>query len=419
MAQIGTLTVGTIVKIPVNGVLTDFLIVHQGNPNTSMYDRSCNGTWLVSREPYGGMLAKGTSDYKSSALHTYLNQTFLGLLSGDVRGAIKQVKIPYWNGTSSNGSLSSGASGLSCKVFALSARELGCTHTFVTSDGSRLDFFGSSSRPDSSRVCAVGGTPVEYSTRSAYDNASYSYDNYHIDISSTGNALSIDASSAVYVRPAFILPSTQDVNTDGTVNFNTPPTVTTSTTSLGIQNEPFAWRYTVSDAEGDPITVREYLDGSLVSTHSGLDSGMTMTFGHTNNTDNFRRILNGSHTLTVIPADSYSSGTSLTASWTKDVRAASITLAEPLSVAGDIEVAILSVSGSIPADAAYKVEVTNNALDPNPVWQDCTEEVKAGENIVFENRTNANGAAFNFRISVSRGASETGGHIDAVRGAFQ
>lgn len=37
------------------------------------------------------------------------------------------------------------------------------------------------------------------------------------------------------------------------------------------------------------------------------------------------------------------------------------------------------------------------------MWQDATTEVKNGTNIVFENHTNTNGAAFNFRITVKRG----------------
>ena len=53
------------------------------------------------------------------------------------------------------------------------------------------------------------------------------------------------------------------------------------------------------------------------------------------------------------------------------------------------------------------------------MWQDVTNEAKSGANIVFENATAANGAAFNFRITVSRGSSNTGGYISAVNGAFQ
>lgn len=73
----------------------------------------------------------------------------------------------------------------------------------------------------------------------------------------------------------------------------------------------------------------------------------------------------------------------------------------------------------IPDDAKFKAEVTNNALDSSPVWQDATTEVKKGVNIVFENKTATNGAAFNFRVSVERGESGTGGYIEAVSGAFQ
>ena len=45
--------------------------------------------------------------------------------------------------------------------------------------------------------------------------------------------------------------------------------------------------------------------------------------------------------------------------------------------------------------------------------------MKKGVNIVFENKTATNGAAFNFRVSVERGESGEGGYIEAVSGAFQ
>lgn len=86
---------------------------------------------------------------------------------------------------------------------------------------------------------------------------------------------------------------------------------------------------------------------------------------------------------------------------------------------GPISVCVLAVSGSIPADAEFKVEVSNNALDEAPVWEDCTAAVRAGMNHVFENETAANGFAFNFRLNVERGASGLGGHINSVQGGFQ
>lgn len=49
--RLGAKAVGSIVKIKVNGAAKDFIIVHQGKPS-SVYDDSCNGTWLLMKDIY-------------------------------------------------------------------------------------------------------------------------------------------------------------------------------------------------------------------------------------------------------------------------------------------------------------------------------------------------------------------------------
>ena len=203
-----------------------------------------------------------------------------------------------------------------------------------------------------------------------------------------------------------------------TVRYNVAPAINASSTSLGEKNAPFSFAYTVTDADGDTLTVTEKLDGKTTATRTGLASGTALTFEQAADVAGFQRILNGNHTLTVEARDGKET-TSASATFTKAVHAASVTLTTPLAVDGDITVAILQVSGFIPNDAAFKAEATNNALDDSPVWQDVTAEVRKGMNIVFENQTASAGAAFNFRISVERGASGEGGYIDSVSGAFQ
>ena len=203
-----------------------------------------------------------------------------------------------------------------------------------------------------------------------------------------------------------------------TVRYNVAPAINASSTSLGEKNAPFSFAYTVTDADGDTLTVTEKLDGKTTATRTGLASGTALTFEQASTADGFLRILNGSHTIKITANDGKES-TSLNATFTKSVTSASVTLTTPLAVDGDITVAILQVSGSIPNDAAFKAEATNNALDDSPVWQDVTAEVRKGMNIIFENQTASAGAAFNFRISVERGASGEGGYIDSVSGAFQ
>lgn len=43
---LGSKAVGSVVKIKENGTRVNYLVVHQGKPS-SIYDESCNGTWLL------------------------------------------------------------------------------------------------------------------------------------------------------------------------------------------------------------------------------------------------------------------------------------------------------------------------------------------------------------------------------------
>lgn len=415
--KLGTKAVGSIVKIKVNGASKDFIVVQQGNPNTSTYDSSCNGTWLLMKDIYTTSTFGNNNSYKDSSIHTYLNGTFYNLIDSSIRAAIKQVKIPYQNGTGSGGSLATGSNGLSTKVFLLSGYEVGWTTSdngYFPKDGVRLAYFGNSSGGNSKRVAYNGSSAAIWWLRSPYTYGSSSVWFVYTDGS-------YDSSWCDYscgVRPAFILPSTLVVSDDGTVSVNTAPAINASSTNLGEKNAPFNFGYTVTDADGDTLTVTEKLDGKTTKTRTGVASGTALTFEQAADAAGFQRILNGRHTLTVEVSDG-KEATSASATFTKAVHAASVTLAEPLTVEGDITVAVLQVTGSIPDDAVFKAEVTNNAKDAAPVWQDVTTEVRKGVNIVFENKTATAGAAFNFRVSVSRGASGTGGYIEAISGAFQ
>ena len=416
--KLGTKAVGSIVKIKVNGASKDFIVVQQGNPNTSTYDSSCAGTWLLMKDIYTTSTFGNNNSYKDSSIHTYLNGTFYNLIDSDIRAAIKQVKIPYQNGTGGgDGSLATGANGLSTKVFLLSGYEVGWTTSDdrnFPKDGIRLAYFGSGSGGNSKRVAYNGSSAAIWWLRSPYTNDDYYVWNVGTDGSDGGSWYYYSCG----VRPAFILPSTLVVSDDGTVSVNTAPTVSTDGAALGRKNAAFAWKYTVRDADGDTLTVTEKLDGKTTKTRTGVASGTALTFEQTASAAGFQKILNGNHTITVEVSDGKET-VSTSATFTKAVHAASVTLAEPLAVEGDITVAVLQVTGSIPDDAKFKAEVTNNALDSSPVWQDATTEVKKGVNIVFENKTATNGAAFNFRVSVERGESGEGGYIEAVSGDFQ
>ena len=418
--KLGAIAVGDIVKVKINGTANDFIVVHQGKPS-SVYDDSCNGTWLLMKDIYENRQwhSSNTNDYANSTIHSYLNSTFLNLFESNIKNAIKQVKLPYRKGSGTSSTVTSGSNGLSAKIFLLSAAEtsFGFDYNMPIGEGAELAYFKgcADNSSDSKRVAYLNGSATYWWLRSPSCQGS----SFALCVLSSGNYDYRYYCSRLFgIRPALILPSTLLVSDDGTVSTNTAPAINASSTNLGEKNAPFNFGYTVTDADGDTLTVTEKLDGKTTKTRTGVASGTALTFEQVSDAAGFRRILNGSHTIQITASDGKES-TSLSATFAKSVTSATVTLTTPLAVDGDITVAVLQVTGSIPDDATFKVEVTNNANDPSPVWQDATVEVKKGVNIAFTNSTATNGAAFNFRVSVSRGASGTGGYIEAVSGAFQ
>ena len=607
--------IGSTIKLKVNGSAKDFIVVHQGKPS-SVYDDSCNGTWLLMKDIYTTSTFGNNNSYKDSSIHTYLNGTFYNLIDSDIRAAIKQVKIPYLNGTGGgDGSLATGANGLSTKVFLLSGYEVGWTTSDdinFPKDGIRLAYFGSGSGGNSKRVAYNGSSADRWWLRSPHTdnhgsvwavNTEGSYDagrwNYHSDgvrpalilpstlfvsndgtvstntapstpwnisvpssimggtnisiswakssdaesnlagykverstdggsswsqiyqgtATSTTNNVAFGTTSVMYrvkaydteglesgwrtssqvtvvnnnapsAPPSIAVPndvkggstlviswtaaSDSDGNlsgyilersTDGgsaytqvykgnaltytdtitkgwstvmyrvkaydsynaqsgyttstkrTVDNNTTPTITTSSAAnLGTKSSGFTISYSVDDKDaGDTLTVTEKLDGTTKRTYTATRK-TTNSFAVTG--EYFQKITNGSHTMTVTVTDGKATVTK-TFTFTKAVTAASITLAKPMEADAQITLCAITVGGLIPADAVFKVEVTNNGKDSSPVWEDATTEARNGRNHLFTNQTAANGFAFNFRVTAERGASGESGYIASIQGGFQ
>lgn len=206
-------------------------------------------------------------------------------------------------------------------------------------------------------------------------------------------------------------------STKRTVDNNTAPTIATSSAAnLGTKSSGFTISYSVDDADAvDTLTVTEKLDGTTKRTYTATRK-TTNSFAVTG--EYFQKITNGSHTMTVTVTDGKATVTK-TFTFTKAVTAASITLAKPMEADAQITLCAITVGGLIPADAVFKVEVTNNGKDSSPVWEDATTEARNGRNHLFTNQTAANGFAFNFRVTAERGASGESGYIASIQGGFQ
>lgn len=418
MASIlSALSVGSTISLKVDGTAQEFIIVHQGNPDSALYDASCDGTWLMMKDLHTKRLWGSSNKYGSSGIHTWLNENFLPLLDSTVQAQVKTVKIPYLE----DAVLHSAADGLETRIFLLSAYELGWTSedkTGMTADGKCLKYFEGFSTADTRRIASLNGTPTWYWTRSPYAEESKSV---WIVSSTSGDCTYREASSSYGIRPILILPSSLLVDDSGNLQPNTAPTITspsgTNGTNLGIRNAPFVLEYTATDPEGADVTLTEQLDTQTTRTLTAA-SGAPQHFGAVNDSKTFLQLANGSHTLKVTASDGMASS-SLSLLFTRAATSASLTMVQPIVASSPISVAALTVGGTIPADADYRVEVTNNALDPEPVWQDATAAVREGHNILFDNKDAEKSPAFNFRIQVARGTSGTGGFISSITGAFQ
>lgn len=615
--QLGSMSVGSTVKLNLGGSPRGFLVVHQGLPS-SMYDSSCNGTWLLLKDIYANRTWDGSNnDYKNSDIHSYLNGTFLNLFDDDIKNAIKQVKIPYQNGTGSGGSVASGANGLSCKIFLLSGYELGWTgrdNSYFPRDGAKLSYFssGTSGSANTKRIANYNGSATEWWLRSPHtlytdhvwyvvsggtfsgwncnstfgvrpalvldsslsvsddgsvqtnqppttppsisvpenisggstitiswgastdpdgnlegyiversDNGGSSWSQiYQGNATSTQNSVAYGTQSVMYrvkaydsngeqsgyrtssqvevinntapsAPPSISVPtevkggstlqitwsassdtegnvsgyvlerkvdegewtqvlknnalSYTDTITKGwgtvayrvkaydaynaesawttsqtrTVNNNTAPTITcdyTNNQNLGTKTSGFTVSYSVNDEDAsDSVTVTEKMDGNVKRTFTATKN-QNNSFAVTG--EYFMKLLNGNHTMVIEASDGKETAT-LTLTFAKKVVKAVITLETPMDADAKISICAITVTGHIPTDADYTVEVTNNAKDDSPVWEDCTQECKVGNNYLFQNETAANGFAFNFRVTAERGDSDEGGYITSIQGGFQ
>ena len=214
-AKLSSLPVGTSVYANVNGVPYEFIIVHQGKPSSAYYGSNM-GAWLLMKNTYSKVSwnSSSSNNYGSSYIKSWLNgsNTFLGLFDDAVENKIITVRIPYTKGTGSSGSVASGSSGLSTRVFLLSATEVGINASdyFLNVEGVKLSYFTSA---NSSRIAYNSkGYKTNWALRSPYTDDDTSI----TQIADYGTMFSGGFSSTgqYEMRPAFVMHSSTLVDLD-------------------------------------------------------------------------------------------------------------------------------------------------------------------------------------------------------------
>lgn len=279
MGKLGDKAVGSIVKIKEDGEPQEYIIVHQGSPDTgNMYDESCTGTWLLRKlliEKPVAWNTNGSNQLENSEIQTWLNDTVLKQFDESIQRAIKTVKIPYVrNKDEHTWENMWGQNGLSCKLFLLAGNEMGCGGT---NDGIKLDYFENGDTIQARKLRSnvrnyytrsierTSDTDIKYITADGYMRTSHA---------NTGG---------IYQRWAFIMPDSTLVDDENTVFVNTAPSTPSniqvpSTIRAG-QRITISWgASTDSDGNLKGYELERRLDaGSWTSVYSGSSLSTTDT----------------------------------------------------------------------------------------------------------------------------------------------
>lgn len=219
---------GKIINLPVNGVMTPHRVVHIGNPNPELYDSSCDGVWV---QRIGNIKSgKWNNSNKNTLVNSTIMQTMSSYLAdydSAVQSAIKTVKIPYCAGDGSS-SVNSGTNGLECKVFPLSAKEVGLDEILssteiLPTDGAKLDYY-LSGNGDEARAKRAFSDPYFLRTpRVGADVTSYVAYIEPTPAPTISFSSYVGATAEYKNIPSFILPTTFSagpyyVATDGTIH---------------------------------------------------------------------------------------------------------------------------------------------------------------------------------------------------------
>lgn len=288
MAQkLGNAPVGQIVKLKESGVPVNYIIVNQGKP-ASMYDASCDGTWLLRQDiaEKGRWDADGLNDYANSDINTYLNSTVLSRFDSGIQAAIKQVKIPYVK-EYSKGPIETGSNGLLCRLFLLSGAELGLDYAedaYYLGDGSKLSYFGYSSdgsAAESKRIAKYNGAADVWHIRSPSDYNREFYERVWVIYKGGTSNNTRWALSEEGIRWAFVLPYDLILSDDGTVlpdTYPVPPTSITVPTSAVPSGESISVSWV--PVSGASYKLQRSVDGGgWLDVYSGGNTAYTDTAG--------------------------------------------------------------------------------------------------------------------------------------------
>lgn len=282
MAQtLGSVAVGSIVKIDENGFPVNYIVVHIGNPDVRLYGSSCDGAWLLRQDIVENVQWNSTNANilaGSTIMSTMAG--YLGRYESHIQSAIRTVKIPYHPG---NGepfwNIKSGENGLECKLFPLGGYEVGLSDPsgIMPADGAKLDYFksGLDTEANSKRIAKLNGAAAAWWLRSPVSTST----DGKFYVLPDGSLGSTSVNPSYGALPAMIMDPTILVSDDGTVGVPASPTALNVPIQV-MQGRQIAVSWSAVDGVSSYILERKAnTDADWVQVYSGANTSFEETVG--------------------------------------------------------------------------------------------------------------------------------------------
>ena len=282
MAQtLGSVAVGSIVKIDENGSPVNYIVVHIGNPDVRLYGSACDGAWLLRQDIVENV------QWNSTNANTLVGSTIMSTMAGylgryesHIQSAIKTVKIPYHPG---NGepfwNIKSGENGLECKLFPLGGYEVGLSDPsgIMPADGAKLDYFksGLDTEANSKRIAKLNGAAAAWWLRSPVSTST----DGKFYVLPDGSLGSTSVNPSYGALPAMIMDPTILVSDDGTVGVPASPTALNVPIQV-MQGRQITVSWSAVDGASSYILERKAnTDAGWVQVYSGANTSFEEAVG--------------------------------------------------------------------------------------------------------------------------------------------
>ena len=188
---------------------------------------------------------------------------------------------------------------------------------------------------------------------------------------------------------------------------NTAPVINyTGNNNLGIISSKPTIKYTVTDAEGDRITITERLNGKVLQTYT-VSSGTSCTVNIPNMS--WLGCGNSTNTIEINARDTAGGSSNKSITFRRAIDRIEV-ITNPIKTNKAVTKISLEVGWNT-ENASGQVFVCNNAYDTSPTWENMTSSV--GSNLVY-NLTNKTKTASNWGVSVKVIVKKDGGSTGEV-----